>query len=416
MERNLAWESEIRKLSAIEIFNHATLEMYHGGTYPEPDTFCGKCWQMIRNETPGERLIDWEMFEDDIQEIIEALNHYNSSKNHPDYILLSTKLTVLRAKKTACLLNDVQYTDLEITTLSFVPNGKRLEIPSGTFIHNYSDVKSIMKNFGGKYSKNGFEFTYPAEDVLNRIRNKETTNLKKSYQFFGTPMEVCDELCKMTFDPYLNKNVKILEPSAGQGAIIDSIAEWFSYNAINIELESITAVEYMIENYNFIKEKYVNDSVIKIHNNDFLTFESPINHYDYIIANPPFSGGQDIQHFYKMYELLKPGGVLTCIMSTGWMNNSQKKFKKFRSWLGLNDDEDKFMLNQASKGIADYSGVRTSENKKDERISIKCFDSGTFKESGTNVVTCVVQITKNDLSGFSVNTDEIQENKQLELF
>lgn len=409
MTQQKQWEDEIRRLPAIEIFNHATLEMYHGGCYPDPDTFCGKCWELIKNDKPGERLIDWAMFEEDIEEIIETLNYQKADKKHPDYIFLSTKLTIIRARKKADLIEGIDYSEIEISALSLNPVGNRLEIPKDNFLSNYKELKEIMKNFEGKYKNGGFDFPYPAIQVLDRIRKKETTNLKKSFQYYGTPAALCDQLCEMTIDPYVNRKVRVLEPSAGQGGIIDAVYRWFEKNAVHVELRSITGIEFMAENFQVITEKYKDKEDIKLKHQDFLEFDKYINYYDYIIANPPFSGGQDILHIKKMYEALKPNGVLTCIMSVGWLYNSQKKFAEFRKWLGF-DSTDETNLKLISKGLKGYTGARLSINGYDEPVMIQPVESGAFEESGTNVATCIVQIKKNDISGF--NAEPVEEPKK----
>ena len=395
------WLEQIKNLPAIEIFNQGTLEMYHGGVYSTPDTYCGACWEyLVQNDIPGQRIIDWDKFEEDIEEILNALDHYGSDKKHKDYIFLSSKLTAAKAKKIANLREDLIYSELEITCLGFEINGNRLEIPKDFFIHNYNEVKQIMKNFEGKYSKNGFEFPYPAEQVLERIRNKETTNLKKTFQFYGTPEKLCKILCEHAFDPYENKKLKILEPSAGQGAIIDSVLDWFKFESVHCEIDSITAIEYMTENYQVLQNKYHDNNLIKLKNMDFLEYDKYINYFDIVIANPPFSNGQDIQHFMKMFEVCKPGGIIVSIMSNGFIYNSQKKFQKFRDFIGLPFDA---QTRYAAKG-----GCEASSENGD--LILKTFESGEFKESGTNVHTVMIAMRKNTISGFENKKDN---NEQL---
>ena len=191
---------EIDQLSAEEIWMHGTLEIYNGGIFPTSDTYCGLCWGKIRNDTPGERLFDWKYMLIELEELFEALEHYKTDKNHKDYKWLSSKLTYAKIHSRAILKEGLEYSELEVTCLSLIESGNRLEIPQDIFLNNYKELKAIMKNFEGKYIKNGFTFPYPAEQVLERIRNKETINLKKTYQFFGTPEALCNELCEMTFE------------------------------------------------------------------------------------------------------------------------------------------------------------------------------------------------------------------------
>lgn len=404
---------EIKSLSVAELWQHGTLEMYHGGSFTDPTTFCGRCWQALKEETPGKRIIDWRLYKEDIEDILTSLDHFKADKNHPDYIFLSEKLTVARLYDSIDLDPDQQYSDLEIICLGMIPNGNRLDIPKNVFIANYKAVKEIMLNFEGKYSKNGFVFPYPGEDVLSRIRKKETLNLKKKFQFFATPSAIGRMLCEMTIPTDFKGSIRFCEPSCGQGGIIDEILKYVAEH--DLSLDSITGIEFMKENYDVLNRKYPVNQKIILHEMDFLKFDEFINRYDFVIANPPFAKGQDIDHVMKMYDICKPTGTVTSIMSTGWMYHTGKKQTAFRRWLGFTDD-DSFDLKQLSKGDSDYEGFRTLKNGNIERIAIKSLSGGEFKESGTNVTTCIVQIRKNDVSGFEPKEKKDQKNQQLNLF
>jgi len=86
--------------------------------------------------------------------------------------------------------------------------------------------------------------------------------------------------------------------------------------------------------------------------------------YTKIIANPPFSKNQDIDHLKEMYECLARGGRLVCITSESWVNGSQKKQVDFKNWL---------------------------DEIKAEVIDI---EKGSFKESGTTVGGKIVIVNK----------------------
>lgn len=412
---NMECFNEVNSLTIDELWMHGTLEIYHGGVFPDSDSFCGRCWLKLRNDVPMERIIDWKLLEDDIKDLLTALDHYKADKNHKDYVFLTQKLREAVIYNRAELNSDFSYSDVEITVLAMSAKGNRLTIPQDLFLTNYKEIKALLKNFGGSYkSSKGakyFEFDFEASLVLDRIRNKESSNLKKDFQWYATSEKLADELCAMTFDPYLNKSVKVLEPSAGQGAILSSIENWFKTNAINIELDpkNFYAVEFMKENFSILEKSWN----INLTCGDFLEYDEFINYYDYIIANPPFSNGQDIKHVQHMYKLLKPGGTLTSVMSVSWLFNTQKKFKSFRKWLGI-DDSKMNDLKLASRGGSSYEGSRFSEHGNIENIKIKTLESGTFKESGTDVITCIVQITKNDISGFSLPPVRIAEQQLFE--
>jgi len=397
------WQEGIQQLPIDELFYHGTLELYSSGVFPDTTGFCGQCWLALINETPGERIIDWSFYEEDIIDFLEKLDYQKADKKHPDYIFLRSKLTAIQTRKKVDLIEGLEYTDLEVSVLSFTVKGNRLEIPKDIFISNYSDVKQLMKNFEGKYSKNGFDFPYPAEQVLNRIRNKETTNLKKTFQYFGTGKNLCDEMCEKVFDPYLNKSLKVCEPSAGQGAIVKSVLEWFEEKSVHCELESITAIEYMAENYQILKETFKENDLVNTMHLDFLKYDEYINYFDVVIANPPFSNKQDITHFRKMFEICKPGGYVISIMSNGFLYNSQKAYQEFREFIGLPYD--------AQTRYAAKSGGCICESENGQ-LFIKTIDSGEFKESGTNVATAMICFRKDSISG--LEDKPVQQDKPKE--
>lgn len=95
---------------------------------------------------------------------------------------------------------------------------------------------------------------------------------------------------------------------------------------------------------------------------DFLTSKCS-NPFDKVIANPPFSNNQDIDHIYKMIEVCKPEfGIVVSIASNHWRNSKYKKETDFRNYLN-------------SKGVV-----------------IEEIPEGAFKENGTMVAACIVII------------------------
>jgi type I restriction-modification system DNA methylase subunit len=99
--------------------------------------------------------------------------------------------------------------------------------------------------------------------------------------------------------------------------------------------------------------------------NDFLTDSQGLkNTFDRVVANPPFSKNQDIEHIYKMFEVCRQGGKIVTIASKHWQHSTGKKETAFKQWL-----ED---LN------ADVIEV----------------PSGEFAESGTKIATCIIIINK----------------------
>lgn len=244
-----------------------------------------------------------------------------------------------------------------------IPEGTVMLIPQHVRLDQkqYGDLKKVMLRAGGKYSKNTFVFEEEAEEVYYRIINGEDYNLKKKYQFFATPAALADKLVEMA---ELVEGDEILEPSAGQGAIIEAVLR-------TGKRVSIVAVEIMEQNYKALHKMVVGrkiKSVRSIFCGDFMTqkFNSTmgVEPFTKVVMNPPFTRNQDILHFRRAYELLVPGGILVSVMSIHWETSTNKAESDFRKWL---------------------------DGREYEKHQIP---AGAFKESGTNVPTVIIKIIK----------------------
>ena len=97
---------------------------------------------------------------------------------------------------------------------------------------------------------------------------------------------------------------------------------------------------------------------------DFLKSEIGTG-FDRVVMNPPFTGGQDIDHVrYAFDTQLKPGGRLVAVMSGGTFDRENRKAVEFRRW------------------FEDLGGT------------VETLDPGTFSESGTNCSSILVTLDK----------------------
>ena len=217
---------------------------------------------------------------------------------------------------------------------------------------SYAEAKKWIEEAGGSWQSGkiqGFTFPFNPERVFSILKEGKRCNLQQEYQFFETPAEVADWLVMLAGG--INEADTVLEPSAGRGALI---------KAIHRACPSVTVecYELMPENREFL---YSLDNVI-ILDEDFT--KDSVGSYTKIIANPPFSGNQDIEHVRIMYKLLEKGGTLAAITSSHWKIASEKKCVDFRNWL--------------------------------EEVHGEVFEigAGEFKESGTSISTMAVVIRK----------------------
>lgn len=215
----------------------------------------------------------------------------------------------------------------------------------------YQEVAKALELIGGKWKGGkvfGFVFLKDPTELLRMIANGEKKNLKKEFQFFATPELLADDLVRMA---NLKDDDTILEPSAGQGAII---------KAIN-KVSNVTPDCYELMDTNLIILKK-SGLRFKLKGENFL--ENDGTQYRKIIANPPFSKDQDILHITEMYKCLDFGGKIVCVMSECWVNSTRKSHESFRKWLGFINAE-----------VIDV-------------------EKGAFKQSGTMIGSKIVIITK----------------------
>lgn len=217
---------------------------------------------------------------------------------------------------------------------------------------SYAEAKKWIEEAGGSWQGGkvqGFTFPFNADRVFSILHEGKRCNLQQDFQFFATPPEVADWLVMLAGG--VHEDEKVLEPSAGTGAIIDAIHRSCPHVIVD-------CYELMPENKEILSKK---DNIC-ILGDDFTKCD--VAQYDKIIANPPFGKNQDIRHVKRMYEHLNNGGTVAAIMSCHWKIASEKECADFREWL------------------------------KDVHAKICDIEEGSFKQSGTGIETTAVIIQK----------------------
>lgn len=214
----------------------------------------------------------------------------------------------------------------------------------------YTEVKNKLELIGGKWKGGkvgGFVFNEDPTEYLQQIANGESRNLKKEFQFFGTPDALADRLVELA---QVKPDDQVLEPSAGQGAIVKAL--------LRVGVKEVSGYELMGINRTFLSKI----EGFRLLGNDFLQEVDEM--FDVIIANPPFAKNQDIDHIYKMFDCVRIGGRIVSIASTHWRHSSNSKEVKFRKWL------------------------------QDLNATIIDVPSGAFSESGTDIATTIIIIDR----------------------
>lgn len=257
------------------------------------------------------------------------------------------------AKKTSKSKARAPFDEREFFNECFIEDGY-LKMPRRQIDKDdYAKVKAKILDAGGEWiggKTQGFKFRRSVEEALTELRSGNVVNRQQQFNFFATPAALADKLAA-TLGP-ISPSDRILEPSAGDGALIDAV------HRIQPDV-LVFCYELMPEN----REVLLRKRNVLLKGEDFMKDEIS-GVYDKIIANPPFAKNQDIDHTLKMYEALKPGGKLAVIVSPHWEFSSEKKCQDFR-----------IFLEKAGAHIEHIPG-------------------GAFKESGTLLRTNIITLDK----------------------
>lgn len=160
--------------------------------------------------------------------------------------------------------------------------------------------------------------------------------------FFPTPPAV---IASMIDHADIRPGMKVLEPSAGKGDILDELRET-QPNADYDAVEPVGELRAILQ--------------AKGHNVAGSDFMQHGGEYDRVVMNPPFENGQDADHVRRAYEMLKPGGKLVAVMSEGPFSRSDRKAQEFRDWLdSTNNTVEKMQGAFAGPDAFRQTGVNT---------------------------------------------------------
>lgn len=231
-------------------------------------------------------------------------------------------------------------------------DGPRL-ILTGTLDRKlYLDTAKVLEAAGAKWSKRerAHLFDGDAADIIEPvILTGEIVSARQQFGYFPTPAPVVEQLLDLA---RIEPDMRVLEPSAGRGAIALAAAHAGGLvDCVEIQEQHAAALT---------AEHHLSVTVLVA---DFLA-TSPQPVYDRVVMNPPFARQADIAHVEHAYGALKPGGLLVAVMSAGVTFRQTQAAVMFRSRL------------EALGG------------------DLHPLPEGAFKESGTGVTTVIAVLPK----------------------
>lgn len=128
-------------------------------------------------------------------------------------------------------------------------------------------------------------------------------NVPADLQFYRTPPEAADHLI---YRAAPRAGMKILEPSCGDGALIDAIRRYAEAEQIEglrvsaYEVHAGRADEARAKGYGVVCRNFLD--------------VPPSRDFDMVVMNPPFYGKHYQRHIEHALRFLKPGGVLYAIL------------------------------------------------------------------------------------------------------
>lgn len=153
-----------------------------------------------------------------------------------------------------------------------------------------------------------------------------STEVSKDLQFYPSPPHVVEQVLK---DLHLKEGARVLEPSAGQGAIALEAARRGA---------RVDAYEYVDSHCDVLRGCARRENLnITVRRANFLSIE-PVEAYDFVCMNPPFYGTHYMDHVRHAFKFLAPGGSLRAVLPASAAVNETRKHEAFRKWAKpLND-------------------------------------------------------------------------------
>lgn len=223
-------------------------------------------------------------------------------------------------------MNIDQSTRAEIAQLQF--NGNTATISRQLDKKEYKRVNDVLVACGGKWSRSQKTHVFDG-DAAEAMDGAITTGqvvTKSEMNFFPTKPEVARALVEWVVQPRLQVVPRILEPSAGNGAIAEIASQFGSTLAIEVDERHRKALAML---------QATRPGMLDVLIGDFFK-ASLVERFDYIVGNPPFAkvlGHDAIEHFNQAHMMLVRGGTIGMIMPDSIRWRMDKRHVDFRTWL-----------------------------------------------------------------------------------
>ncbi len=153
----------------------------------------------------------------------------------------------------------------------------------------------------------------------------------RNFGLFPTPDSVAEKVIEKA-NLYSTERLRVLEPSAGTGALSARAAKYFSElgdyaKGSGAQVGIVDVVEIQTELAQQLQESRLYGSVYP---GDFLKM-APAVLYDRVIMNPPFDRDRWADHAFHALKFLKPGGRFVAVLPQCAEFSQSRKAKAFRA-------------------------------------------------------------------------------------
>ncbi|MDH7638985.1 DUF4942 domain-containing protein [Sphingomonas oryzagri] len=136
---------------------------------------------------------------------------------------------------------------------------------------------------------------------------RPSTEVAKDLQFYWSPPAVVASACEFAEvygadqygRQYERPSYRVLEPSCGDGRILDEIRQR-GHRALGFEFDPSRAAESRAKGHSVVTANFLD--------------QAPTPEFDKVVMNPPFYGRHYVKHVEHAMRFLKPGGTLVSIL------------------------------------------------------------------------------------------------------
>lgn len=212
----------------------------------------------------------------------------------------------------------------------------------------------------------------PAErDISERKTGPTAMVLCKDLQFYPTPPEAARALVGDTGCISVNgKVIRVLEPSAGEGALIQAMmdsANHYAVSGLALHVDAYEVDPVRAQVCSRMRRTARCDLALNVREQNFLNVH-PRPVYDVVIMNPPFSGTHWMTHVLHAFRFLKPNGTLRAILPVSAQLGTSKAHREFQAWAEAN------------------------QPKWHRGSPFRDLPVGSFRASGTNINTVILSV------------------------